>query len=150
MSGYCDLPDPEATARIGALLGACLRPGDIVLLRGALGAGKTSLARAALAALGLRGDAPSPSYALVLEYRPPEVTIPLLHVDLYRLGRAEEVDELGLDDADGALLVEWPERAGEGRWPQALDLTLAPHDEGRRLTWEVPPSWEGRWPPDPR
>jgi tRNA threonylcarbamoyladenosine biosynthesis protein TsaE len=143
------LPDAAATARYGARLAEQLRVGDVVLLRGELGAGKTSLVRATLAALGLHWNAPSPSYAIVLSYEPPDVRLPLMHVDLYRLRTPAELEELGLDDTDGALLVEWPERAGEGRWTDALVLRLVPEGDGRRLTWEVPPSWEGRWPPRP-
>lgn len=150
MTEIWDLPDVAATVTVGTILGMRLRVGDVVLLAGELGAGKTSLVRGALAAQGLLGEAPSPSFALAIDYRPPEVSLPMLHVDLYRLGRAGEVDELGLEEADGAVLIEWPERAGAGRWPQALSLRLATHGNGRRLTWKVPPSWEGRWPPDPR
>jgi tRNA threonylcarbamoyladenosine biosynthesis protein TsaE len=143
------LPDLAATESVGRALGQCLRAGDVVLLRGGLGAGKTSMGRAILQALGLQSDAPSPSFALVIEYRPPEVRLPLLHADLYRLDRPNDLDELGLEEGGGALLVEWPERAGEGRWPQALSLTLTPEGDGRRLTWTVPPAWETRWPPAP-
>ena len=67
-----------------------------------------------------------------------------------RLQDPSELEELGLEDQllDGALLVEWPERAGEAAWPQALRLTLQPLPDNRRaLTWEVPGAWEGRWPP---
>jgi tRNA threonylcarbamoyladenosine biosynthesis protein TsaE len=73
----------------------------------------------------------------------------VLHVDLYRLDDAEEVEELGLEDerGDGLLLVEWPERAGARAWPDALALTLAIDPAGgRRLTAEVPKAWEQRWP----
>lgn len=148
-TGTLPIADVQGTRSVGHALGERLRPGDVVLLGGDLGAGKTTLARAALAALGLAGEAPSPSYALVLDYRPPEVRLPILHADLYRLDRPGEMAELGLDDLAGeALLVEWPERAGEGRWPGALQLLLEPDRAGRRLTWIAPPSWETRWPPD--
>ncbi|MFT2568531.1 tRNA (adenosine(37)-N6)-threonylcarbamoyltransferase complex ATPase subunit type 1 TsaE, partial [Escherichia coli] len=70
---------------------------------GPLGAGKTSLARGLLAALGLIGEAPSPSFAIVQPYVPPEVRVPVLHVDLYRLEDVDELAELGLDDASDAL-----------------------------------------------
>jgi tRNA threonylcarbamoyladenosine biosynthesis protein TsaE len=143
------LPDLAATAAAGARLAAVLRAGDVVALTGALGAGKTSFARGVLAALGLVGEAPSPTFAIVQPYAPPEVRLPVLHVDLYRLDDARELDELGLDEAlaDSALLVEWPERA-PGRWPDALDLALAVLPDGaRRLTARVPAAWEGRWPP---
>lgn len=144
------LADAAATAAAGAALAGQLRPGDVVTLRGRLGAGKTTFARGVLAALGLAEEAPSPSFALVIDYRPPEVRLAVAHVDLYRLDDARALDELGLDDVlpDGALLVEWPERAGPGAWPQALRLALEPVAAGaRRLTWEAPAAWDGRWPP---
>jgi len=141
--------DAGATDRFGRALADRLRPGDVILLEGQLGAGKTSLARGILAGLGLAGEAPSPSFAIVQPYAPPELRLPVLHVDLYRLDDPDELDELGLDDAlyDSVLLIEWPERAGEGRWPDALVLRLDPAPSGaRRLTATVPPGWENRWP----
>lgn len=143
------LPDLAATESVGASLADVARPGDAILLQGPLGAGKTSLARGFLAALGLAGEAPSPSFAIVQPYAPPEVRIPVLHVDLYRIEDPRELDELGLDDAlaDSVLLVEWPERAGADRWPDALRLILTPTPDGaRRLTWAAPAAWERRWP----
>jgi len=143
------LADAAATEAFGARLAQWVRAGDVITLRGDLGAGKTSIARGLLAALGLAGEAPSPSFAIVQPYRPPEVMLPVLHVDLYRLDDAEEVEELGLEDerGDGLLLVEWPERAGARAWPDALALTLAIDPAGgRRLTAEVPKAWEQRWP----
>lgn len=138
-----------ATEGLGADLAALVRPGDVITLAGPLGAGKTSIARGLLAALGLPGEAPSPSFAIVQPYAPPEVRLPVLHVDLYRLDHPEEVEELGLEDerCEGLLLVEWPERARPGLWPDALALRLAIEaDGGRRLTATVPAAWKGRWP----
>jgi len=142
------LPDSAATESFGARLAAVVRPGDVITLCGPLGAGKTSIARGLLAALGLEEEAPSPTFAIVQPYAPPETRLPVMHVDLYRIEHVDELDELGLDEAreDSVLLIEWPERA-PGRWPDALALTLdfAP-DGGRRLTATVPAAWEGRWP----
>lgn len=142
------LADAAASEEFGARLAAAVRPGDVVTLAGPLGAGKTSIARGLLAALGLEDEAPSPTFAIVQPYEPPETRLPVMHVDLYRIEHVEELDELGLDEArgDSVLLIEWPERA-PGRWPHALALTLdfAP-DGGRRLTATVPAAWEGRWP----
>lgn len=143
------LANPAASEALGTQLAALIRPGDVITLSGPLGAGKTSVARGLLAALGLAGEAPSPSFAIVQPYRPPDVRLPVLHVDLYRLEDPTEVEELGLEDerGDGVLLVEWPERAGPGAWPDALALTLAvASDGGRRLTAVVPAAWKGRWP----
>lgn len=142
------LPDPAATHAIGVRLAAVVRAGDVVTLSGPLGAGKTSIARGLLAALGLAGEAPSPSFAIVQPYAPPEVRLPVLHIDLYRIVDPAEIDELGLDEAreDSLLLIEWPDHAGEGAWPDALRLTLAVADDGGRvLTPSVPASWEDRW-----
>ena len=140
------LSDPAATEAFGASLAAVVRPGDVIALSGPLGAGKTSIARGLLAALGLAGEAPSPSFAIVQPYDPPEVRLPVLHVDLYRIEQAGEMEELGLDEAadEAVLLIEWPERA-RGRWPDALWLSLAVQGEGRRLTAVVPAAWKGRW-----
>ncbi len=142
------LAGDAATLAAGAALAAVVRSGDAILLSGPLGAGKTSLARGLIGALGFSGDVPSPSYALVIPYATPAVRIAVAHVDLYRLDDDVNLDELGLDDAraDGIVIVEWPERMGTRRWRDALWLNLAVDAGGRRLTAQVPPSWEGRWP----
>lgn len=133
----------------GARLAEVLRAGDVVLLNGDLGAGKTTLARGLLRGLGLEGEAPSPTFAILQGYEPPHVTLPVGHVDLYRLEDPGELDELGLDDwlGDGALVIEWPERLG-GRFSDiGLALQLAVAADGvRLLTAHVPAAWEGRWP----
>lgn len=134
--------------RIGAAIGGALMPGDVVLLSGDLGAGKTTLARAMLKARGLAGEAPSPTFAIVQPYAPPEVDLPIAHVDLYRIEDPGELIELGLDDYlyDGALLIEWPERLGGESWPGALLLTISGEGDARALTASVPPAWGARWP----
>ncbi|PZQ22534.1 MAG: tRNA (adenosine(37)-N6)-threonylcarbamoyltransferase complex ATPase subunit type 1 TsaE [Sphingopyxis macrogoltabida] len=134
--------------RIGAAIGAALLPGDVVLLSGDLGAGKTTLARAMLKARGLAGEAPSPTFAIVQPYAPPEVDLPIAHVDLYRIEAADELIELGLDDYlyDGVLLIEWPERLGGEGWPGALTLTISGTGDARVLTADVPTAWGSRWP----
>ena len=142
------LADAQATEAFGAWLATLVRPGDVVTLEGTLGAGKTSIARGLLAALGLPGEAPSPSFAIVQPYEPPEVRFPVLHVDLYRIEQPQEIEELGLDEAaaESLLIVEWPDRA-PGAWPEALALTLDfTPDGGRRLTAQVPAAWRARWP----
>lgn len=143
------LADPAASDHFGAALAALVQPGDVITLSGPLGAGKTSIARGLLAALGLPGEAPSPSFAIVQPYAPPETRLPVLHVDLYRIDDPAELNELGLDDAaaESVLIVEWPERAGTGYWPHALALTLEFTAGGaRRLTAGVPLPWKARWP----
>ena len=140
------LADEEATAAFGAQLARNAEPGDVIALSGPLGVGKTALARGFIAGLGYDGEVPSPSFAIVQPYE--ELEPPVWHVDLYRIEDPSEIAELGLDSAgDGVLLIEWPERAGQGAWPDALALSLefAP-DDARILTARVPPSWEGRCP----
>ena len=137
----------EDTERAGAQLARLATPGDVITLSGPLGVGKTALARGLIAALGHEGEVPSPSFAIVQPYE--DLDPPVWHVDLYRIEDASEIEELGLDAAaDGLLLIEWPERAGENAWPEALRLSLELAQDGDRiLTAKVPPSWEGRWPP---
>jgi tRNA threonylcarbamoyladenosine biosynthesis protein TsaE len=140
------LQDEAATAALGRQLARALQPGDAVTLSGPLGVGKTALARAVIAALGHDGEVPSPSFAIVQPYE--ELSPPVWHVDLYRIESRGEIAELGLDSlGDAVLLVEWPERAGEDAWPEALRLNLDfAEGTSRRLTADVPPSWQGRWP----
>lgn len=144
------LADEAATLDIGRRIAGVARPGDVIALFGDLGAGKTTLARGLLAALGLAEEAPSPTFAIVQPYAPPETDFPVAHVDLYRLDEPEETLELGLDEmrSDTLLLIEWPERMGAALWADALRLSLQRTPDGARvLTATVPPSWEGRWPP---
>lgn len=132
---------------IGQALAGALRPGDVVTLSGPLGVGKTALARATLLAAGHAGEVPSPTFAIVQPYE--ELFPPIWHCDLYRLEDPRELSELGLDSAldHAALIVEWPERAGEAAWPQALRLFLDfTGESARALTAEVPAAWKGRWP----
>ena len=141
------LTDAAATATVGARLAPLLRPGDVVTLDGPLSAGKTTLVRGLIGALGHEGEVPSPSFAIVQPY---EALVPLVwHVDLYRIEDSGELAELGLDDIEeqGVLLIEWPGRAGHGAWPEALALSLGVEEDGSRvLTAVVPAAWEGRWP----
>ena len=126
------LPDADATAQLGAALAATQPAQAVVLLHGDLGAGKSTLARAWLRALGVEGAIRSPTYTLV-EHYPLPAGGKGLHLDLYRIGDARELDFLGLDDAGATLwLVEWPER-GRGALPPAdLEVRLAVDGPGRR------------------
>lgn len=136
--------DEAATSALGRALAPALGPGDLVALSGPLGAGKSYLARAMIrAALGEpEAQVASPSYTLVNVYKADPIEI--WHADLYRLSDAEELVEVGLEDAarDSILLVEWAER-----WsplpPRHLSVTLNPHpDDAREITIEaVGPGW---------
>lgn len=136
-------------AALGARVAAMLRPGDVVALSGDLGAGKTTLARAVLHALGHVGEVPSPTFTLAQTY--PDLVVPVLHADLYRLQSPDEAEVLALDDwlAGGALLIEWPERLGGQLWPDHLWLHLQGAGEATRsLTWRPAGAWKGRWHPE--
>lgn len=129
----------EAMQRLGGDLALALGAGDLLALKGDLGAGKTTLARALIRCLANDPalDVPSPTFTLVQDY---EARLPILHVDLYRLDSAEEVDELGLDEAleRGVVLVEWPERAEEALPGTPITLAIAHEGSGRRITIEGP------------
>ena len=126
------LADEAATARLGEDLAMSLRQSDVLALKGDLGAGKSTLARALIRALaddaGL--DVPSPTFTLVQSY---DTRVPVHHFDLYRLSSAGEIDELGFDEAlaQGAALVEWPERAEATLPANALWIELVHHGDGR-------------------
>jgi tRNA threonylcarbamoyladenosine biosynthesis protein TsaE len=131
-----DLADERQTARLGAALAPVLGPGDTVLLRGELGAGKSALARAVIAAAlaDPQTEIPSPSYTLVNIYE--TVRGRIWHADLYRMsGDAEETEELGLAEAMGAelVLVEWPDRLGTALPERRLDIALSTSPAGGRI-----------------
>jgi tRNA threonylcarbamoyladenosine biosynthesis protein TsaE len=139
------LEDEAATARLGARIGAALARRDVVALSGALGAGKTALARAILRGRGVEGHVPSPTFTLVQAYETPGLTVH--HFDLYRLEDESELRELGLEDAheDGALLIEWPERGMPRQWAaEALDISLT-MVAGGETTRELRISGPARW-----
>ena len=125
------LPDLAATDRLGAGIARGLRVGDCVALWGDLGAGKTTLARAILHGLGVTEDVPSPTFTIVQRYDTPKLVVN--HYDLYRLKSAREMAELGFDEAleDGAVLVEWPERAPEALPIDTLHVRLSLEDGAR-------------------
>jgi len=142
------LKDERATMAFGRRLALQIRAGDVVTLSGALSAGKTTLVRGLLKALGHKGEVPSPSFSIVQPYE--TLDPPVWHVDLYRIENPSDLNELGLDDirGQGVLIVEWPEHAGSDVWPEALALSFEVADDGTRaLTAGVPASWESRWPP---
>lgn len=139
------LPDAAATEAFGQRLGAVLSGGDVICLRGGLGAGKTTLARGAISAwTGAQEEAPSPTYTLVQTYDGPRGE--LWHVDLYRLKAPEEALELGLEEAfaDAACLIEWPERLGGYLPADRLDIALEPREGGRTARLVGHGAWRTR------
>lgn len=138
------LSGEAATVRLGAALGRLLRQGDVVGLSGPLGAGKTTLARAAIGAVTGLAEAPSPTFGLVETYDGPR--FPLWHFDLYRLEKAEEIWELGLEEAldGGVLLIEWPERIMPLRPASMLLIRLTPDADGRKALVRGNEEWSAR------
>lgn len=135
LDGY--LPDAAATARVGAALAPMLFGGMVVTLQGDLGAGKTTLVRGVLRALGQQGPIKSPSYGLVEHY--PFSSIYFYHLDFYRFANPSEWETAGLADcfrSDAVCLVEWPEHAGDllPHADVALTLSVPASSEGRRFT----------------
>nr|WP_280842186.1 tRNA (adenosine(37)-N6)-threonylcarbamoyltransferase complex ATPase subunit type 1 TsaE [Pontixanthobacter sp. CEM42] len=132
----------------GAKIAGLLRADDVVALTGTLGTGKTTLARAIIAALGHEGEVPSPTFTIIETYDPPAVSLPLVHADFYRLDDPAEVEEIGLDDyrEGAALLAEWPSHAGGfAHEPGCLSITLETADEGRIAIVETGADWVDRW-----
>ncbi len=139
----------DDTAALGARIAAALVRGDVVALRGDLGAGKTALVRTILQALGISGPIPSPTFTLVQSYETPRLLVH--HFDLYRIEDESELDELGFDDSlsEGAALIEWPDRAGSRLPDEALHLTLTLlSGEARLATLEGPVRWATIIPKD--
>lgn len=130
------LADEAATARFGEDLAAALKAGDVLALKGELGAGKTTLARAAIRALAGDDmlDVPSPTFTLQQSY---EARFPVHHFDLYRLSDPQEIEELGFFEAiaEGAALVEWPEKAGSLLPADAVTVELREAAGGGRLAF---------------
>jgi tRNA threonylcarbamoyladenosine biosynthesis protein TsaE len=139
-----DLPDLAATALFGRRIADALRPGDVIALSGTLGAGKTTLARAIIAALGYDGEVPSPSFAIIELYEPPHVRLPLVHADFYRLEDPAELAEIGLGDyrTGAAMIAEWPEHAGGfAHEPACLSIRLDMLENGRAAIVQPGKDW---------
>jgi tRNA threonylcarbamoyladenosine biosynthesis protein TsaE len=131
-------PDPAATTALGRALGSVARAGDLICLWGDLGAGKTHLAKAFGAGLGVTDTVTSPSFILMAEY---QGRLPMFHVDPYRLISAEDALQGGLLDerqSTGVTLIEWPERLGDALPPDRLDIRIdGTGEEPRSITLEA-------------
>ena len=142
-----DLPDLAAMEAFGTRIAARLQPGDVIALSGGLGAGKTTLARAIIAALGHEGEVPSPTFTIVETYA--GLRVPLVHADFYRLEHPSEAEEIGLDDyrEGAALLAEWPDHAGGfGHEPGYLSIALEIVGDGRQAIVKAGEAWQSRMP----
>lgn len=147
MIRFADVDEAQMTALARRLAQLC-GPGDIICLSGQLGAGKTSFARGLLHGLGWSDSAEvaSPTYNLVIEYMPPEVQLPVAHIDLYRLDDADAVRSLGLEDMidDHILIIEWPERWGAELPPEHLHVALSGAGAVRSLLLDGGALWQNR------
>ena len=126
------LPDLQSMTAYGAAIAKRLRAGDVVALTGGLGAGKTTLARAIIAALGHDDEVPSPTFTIIETYDSSLLRLPVVHADFYRLQDPSELAEIGLDDyrAGAVLLAEWPDHAGGfAHEPACLSIMLKPVGE---------------------
>lgn len=146
-----ELPDLAAMQRFGARIAGCLQAGDVVALEGGLGAGKTTLARAIIAALGHGGEVPSPTFTIIETYE--YLSLPIVHADFYRLEDPSEVEQLGLEDyrEGAALIAEWPQNAGGFAHEAAcLSIRLQKSSEnggdGRKAIVEGGADWQSRMP----
>ena len=142
-----DLPDESATEALAGRLAAIVRPGDVLALEGQLGAGKTVFARAFIRARGGGAEeVPSPTFTLVQIYEVGDIDIH--HFDLFRLEKADEVWELGIEDAfaEGISLIEWPERLGGLLPGEALTVALESGDgpQARRARIDGGGDWSER------
>ncbi|HEX5454087.1 MAG TPA: tRNA (adenosine(37)-N6)-threonylcarbamoyltransferase complex ATPase subunit type 1 TsaE [Stellaceae bacterium] len=141
-----DLPDEAATARLAAAIAARARPGDVIALRGELGTGKTSFARAFIRARGGGEAVPSPTFTLVQVYDLPDGAV--WHIDAYRLRDPEEAWELGIEEAlhDGISLIEWPERLGSLVPSRRLEIALShgAAPDARRAALDPGGDWAAR------
>lgn len=125
------------TRTLGERLASSLRPGDVLLLLGDMGVGKSELTRGIACGLGIQGPVASPTFTILQVYD--EGHIPLYHFDWYRLESADELYEMGMDEylgGDGIAIIEWPSQCPEAIPPCRLEITLTPlADTVREITW---------------
>lgn len=142
---HIDLPLETDTAALAGRIAPILRPGDVILLEGPIGAGKSAFSRALIRArLGRMEDVPSPTFTLVQTYEDEGGDI--WHCDLYRLTHPDEVFELGLEEAfaNAICLIEWPDRLGADAPADALRMRFAAHEAGHSVVIDAPAAWRAR------
>ena len=128
------------TRSVGQEIGRLLAAGDVVLLHGDLGAGKTTLTKGIADSLGVAEEVQSPTFTVVAEYRAPQLGRDhwIIHVDLYRVGGESDLLSIGLDDVldrdDSVVVVEWPERAGRAELPARLLVRIEGKGESRTIS----------------
>ncbi|WP_425426140.1 tRNA (adenosine(37)-N6)-threonylcarbamoyltransferase complex ATPase subunit type 1 TsaE [Thermocrispum agreste] len=143
-----ELPTPEDTVDLGKAIGAQARAGDLVLLTGPLGAGKTVLVKGIAAALGVQGRVSSPTFVLARVHEPGPRGVGMVHIDAYRLGGdVDQLEDLGIDTAadDSVVVVEWGEFVADRFGPDYLLVRLERRPDDVRVA-ELEPhgSWKGR------
>lgn len=124
---------PAETQRLGEKLAGLLQPGDVLLLRGDMGAGKSELTRGVARGLGVKGHVTSPTFTILQVYE--DGRMPLYHFDWYRLGNADELYELSMDEylyGSGVAMVEWPDRAQEAIPQNHLEISMSPLSDDER------------------
>jgi tRNA threonylcarbamoyl adenosine modification protein YjeE len=131
------VPDPESMHDLGVRLGRTLRAGDLVVLTGPLGAGKTTLTRGIGEGLGVRGPISSPTFVLARTHPSLVGGAPLVHVDAYRLGSPAELDDLDLDFEASVVIVEWGAGMVDGIAESVLEIRIdRPPDDTRAVEVE--------------
>jgi tRNA threonylcarbamoyladenosine biosynthesis protein TsaE len=126
--------DEAAMQALAKQFAKSLSGGEFITLSGPLGAGKTVFAKALIAALGFAGDVSSPTFAIIHEYDEPQMRLPVVHADLYRLNDPSELEELGLfDREDAVVLVEWPSKGGTAMKTPDLAIEILPQPDGSRM-----------------
>ncbi len=129
------VPTEDAMRELGARLASLLRAGDLLILSGPLGAGKTTLVQGIGAGLGVRGPVTSPTFVIARVH--PGPVVPLVHADAYRLGSVLEVDDLDLDTENSVTVVEWGEGLAEGLADDRLEISICPDPDSEQRTVRI-------------